>query len=441
MSDKNVYPNKFNKLRSIYKYYIDAYRTLYQLKTEKIEELKSIYKMIKTELIDSMKYPPKTIIKDISHIILYNNRYAKSYLFLTKLLSDEYHVSEVKDLTLITNFLFYKEYGIKLDKSANFEEFKSENLEIHEENTIYRAIMNNDKERLIIFTERDEFDKDQRLESSLYPFYYKGLSLLELCCYHGAVDCFKLLRTKFNTEITETCLEFSFLGRNKEIMSECLKYQKPNDECMFYAIISHNIDFVTFLMNEYNIKINLEYCGKYKNIESFLVYFDQTNDINQCCFYSVMFNIPSLLEYFLSHCANINEKYKAERTALHIATLYDCTETAEVLISNDANINEKDQYGVIALHYAARENSKEIAEVLISHGANINEKDKCGRTALHIATVRDSKETAEILISHGANINEKDVKGRTALFIAERKKVKNSLDFLHHMVQKNNVLT
>ena len=60
-------------------------------------------------------------------------------------------------------------------------------------------------------------------------------------------------------------------------MSECLKYQKPNEKCMEYAIISHNIDFVTFLMNEYNEEIALECCGDNNNLEAFLVYFDQTN--------------------------------------------------------------------------------------------------------------------------------------------------------------------
>ncbi|EAY22031.1 hypothetical protein TVAG_456660 [Trichomonas vaginalis G3] len=137
--------------------------------------------------------------------------------------------------------------------------------------------MNNDKERFIIFTERDGFDKNQKLKSTLYSHSYVGYSLLELCCYHGAVDCFKLLRTKYSSEITQKYLEYSFLGENPEIMSEYLKYQKPSKECMEYAIISHNIDFVTFLMNECSIDINLEFHGIYNNLESFLVSFDQTN--------------------------------------------------------------------------------------------------------------------------------------------------------------------
>ncbi|EAY16280.1 hypothetical protein TVAG_423330 [Trichomonas vaginalis G3] len=308
MIDKDVHPSKYNKLRSICKYYIDSYLALYQLKTENEEELKSIYKMIKTELIDSKTCLPTNAMKDILDIIPYNNCYAKSYLFLAKLISDDYHVTKVNRVATIPNFLFYKEYGIKLDKSDNFETINSENLDIHTEDTIYRAIMNNDLERFITFTEREGFDKDQKLKCDLYPYSMRGYSLLELCCYHGAVDCFKLLRTKFKSEITETCLKLSFLGGNPEIMSECLKYQKPNEYCMGYAIISHNIDFVTFLMNEYNIEIDLEDCEIYNNLESFLVYFDQTNDINECFLYSPIFNIPSLLEYFLSLGANINEK-------------------------------------------------------------------------------------------------------------------------------------
>ncbi|EAX88778.1 hypothetical protein TVAG_036580 [Trichomonas vaginalis G3] len=249
MSDEDINPNKFSELRSIYNYHIDSYNALYQLKTEKEEELNSIYKMIKTNLIDSKKYSPQTIMRNILNIIPYNNRYTKSYLLLVKLVFDDYHVNEINRVELISNFLFYKEYGIKLNKSANFEQIKSLNLDIHTQNTIHRAITYNDIETFIAFTEREGFDKKQKLKSDLYPHHYEGYSLLELCCYHGAVDCFKLLRTKFNSEITRECLDLSFLGGNQEIMSECFKYQKPDRWCMENAIISHNIDFVTFLMN------------------------------------------------------------------------------------------------------------------------------------------------------------------------------------------------
>ncbi|EAY06402.1 hypothetical protein TVAG_403590 [Trichomonas vaginalis G3] len=402
MSDQDNHPNKFSELRNINKYYIDSYIALYQLKTTNEEELNRIYKMIKTVLIDSKKYPPKKLIGDILDIIPYNNRYAKSYLFLAKLLYDEYHVEEVNNHIFVSKFLFYKEYGIILDKYFDFGEFDFKNLDIHTEDTIYRAIMNDDKERFIAFTGIDGFDQDQKLISRVYPYSNKGYSLLELCCYHGAVDCFKLLRTDCDSEITETCLAFSFLGGNPEIMSECLKYKKPDEECMEYAIISHNIDFVTFLMNEYNIEIELRCCGLFHNLESFLVYFDQTNDLNKCFVYSPQYNIPSLVECFLSIGANINEKDSYGETALHIAAEHNSTETAELLISHGANVNEKDIDEQTALPYASHYNNKEIAELLISHGANINEKDKDEQTAFDIAALYNSTKTIELLISHGA---------------------------------------
>ncbi|EAX85515.1 hypothetical protein TVAG_240300 [Trichomonas vaginalis G3] len=430
MSEQDVHPSKYNKLRSICKYYIDSYLALYQLKTEKEEELKSIYKMIKTELIDSKKYLPTNAIKDILDIIPYNNRYTKSYLFLAKLISDDYHITYVNKVQPISNFLFYKEYGIKLYKSDDFEKVNSENLEIHTENTIYGAIMYNDLETFITFTEQEGFNKDQTLICELYPLSFIGHTLLELCCYHGAVDCFKFLRTKFNSQITQKCLKFSFLGGNPEIMSECLKYQKPNEKCMEYAIISHNIDFVTFLMNEYNMEIDLDYCGWYNNLESFLVYFDQTNDMNECFIYSAMFDTPSLLEYFLSHGANINEKDNNGKTAFYFAAKHNSKETAEFLISHGANINEKDILGETTLHIAAKHNSKATAEFLISHGANVNEKDNNGQTALHIAVKNNYIETAEFLISHGANINEKDNNGQTAIHIAAENNSKETAEFL-----------
>ncbi|EAY18127.1 hypothetical protein TVAG_306490 [Trichomonas vaginalis G3] len=104
MSDQDIHPNKFSEFRSKYKYYIDSYNALYQLKTENEEDLNSIYKMIKTELIDSKKHLPQNIIKDILEIIYYNNRYTKSYLELAKHIIDDYNVTEIKNISSTLNF-------------------------------------------------------------------------------------------------------------------------------------------------------------------------------------------------------------------------------------------------------------------------------------------------------------------------------------------------
>ncbi|EAY18691.1 ankyrin repeat protein, putative [Trichomonas vaginalis G3] len=445
MSDQDFHLNKYRELRSIYKCHIESYIALFQLRTNNEEELNSIYKMIKTELIDSKKYLPQIIIKEILSIIPYNNRYIKSYLMLAKHISDDYHITEVRKIPIISNFLFNEEYGIQLDKFHDFEDINSENLKIHSENTIYKAIMDDDKDEFISFTMKEGFDINQKLRSKLYPehnHYYKGLSLLELCCYHGAVNCFNYLRTMFDAYITVTCINFSFLGGNAEIIIECLKYQKPDENSMEYAIISHNIDFVTFLMNEYNIEIDLSYCGKYNNLDSFFVYFEQTNDINKCFTFSIVFDIPSLCEYFLSLGANIDEKDQKGNTVLHIAAEDKSLKLIELILSKITNVDAKNKYGYTALHNATWRNRKEVVELLLSYNANVNEKDYDRETALHIAAARNSKEIIKLLISHGANVNETDDEGQIPLHKAAYNNAKEVIEQLifyrSHINEKDN---
>ncbi|EAY10390.1 hypothetical protein TVAG_109740 [Trichomonas vaginalis G3] len=455
--DQNFSPSKYWELRSIFKYHIESYNALYQLKTENKEELNSIYKMIKTNLIDSKIFLPTKIIEEILNIIPNNNRYSKSYLELAKHIYDDFHVNEVGETVKSSILLFHQEYGIKLDNRLNYEE-EYEDLDCHTATTIFKTIMYDDIKTFASFTESEGFNQYEKSPNILYPDF-RGYSLLELCCYHGAVDCFKLLRTKFNTRITQTCLHLSFLGGNPEIMSECLKYQKPNEECMEYAILSHNIDFVTFLMNEYNIKINLTYCGVHNNLDAFFVYFDQTNDNNECFIFSTLFQLPSLCQYFLSHSADVNAKNKHGDTALHIAAykgykvimkfllLYGANidaknvdgntavlshskETVELLLFNGANVNEKNNDGETALHKAAAVNMKETVEILLVHGANINEKDNFGQTSLHIAVSSNMEGMVKLLLSHNANINEKNNDGETALHKAVRSFYMESIKLL-----------
>lgn len=121
--------------------------------------------------------------------------------------------------------------------------------------------MDDDIKTFISFTEREGFDINQELESYLYPEFYTIMdnpefspvnhySYLELCCYHGSVKCFMFLREEFKSKVNYNCLKFSFLSGNADIINECMKYYDGFGNSMRYAIISHNIDFITYLMNE-----------------------------------------------------------------------------------------------------------------------------------------------------------------------------------------------
>ncbi|KAI5528680.1 spectrin binding, partial [Trichomonas vaginalis G3] len=433
MSKGETHQAHYDKLMEIFTGYNDVSDALYRLKTNDEEKLNAIYNKIKQNLIDSYRIPLGEIINKISQLSIYNNCFMKSYLAITKQIVDEFHLNQVNKINEVFNYLFYKEYNIVLNENGRkkFNDFEDSHYssDIHEQNTIHRSIMYDDKISLIIFTESEGFDKNQKLKSELYP-YSRGISLLELCCYYGSVDCFKILRTKFKSEITPNCLRYSFLSGNQAILNECLKVQKPDNECMEYAIISHNIDFVTFLMNEHNINIDLELCYKYNNLQSFLVYLDQTNDINTCFVYSSNFHLSSLLEYFISNGADINSNDEYGCTSLHYAARENSKETAEILISNGADVDAEDKDGCTPLHLAASNNWKETAEILISNGADVDAKDKDGCTPLHLAASNNWKETAEILISNGADVDAEDKDVFTPLHLAASENSKETAEIL-----------
>ena len=238
----------YEALIEINKEYIETFRAIYRLATLNEAKIDKIFKIIKNNLIETKIFSPNRICSTIYKVVKYNNRLLKSYLYLFYKIYIEFHLKDIS-VPMLFQYLIYNEYGIILDKKfkpkSKVIEAVKNSLKIHQENIIYRAILNDDKEHFISFLEREGFDENRKLGSFLYPNsldFYKfldnksnkyeftsDLSLIEICCYHGSVDCFKLLRTKFDMKITKRCLKFSFLGGNPEIMNECLKYKKPNN--------------------------------------------------------------------------------------------------------------------------------------------------------------------------------------------------------------------
>lgn len=170
MSDQVTVPKEYSELRNTYQYHIDLYNALYRLKTVDEEELDKNYKMIKTF---------KNIVNNIFGIIPYNNRYIISYLKPAKFIFD---LKDVKDIKITSDMPFYKEFGTIFGDHSIFFNY---HCHIHKENTIYNAIMYNDKERFIKLTETNGFNEYQQLSNDLFPDI-PSYSFLELCCYYGA---------------------------------------------------------------------------------------------------------------------------------------------------------------------------------------------------------------------------------------------------------------
>ncbi|EAX87444.1 hypothetical protein TVAG_375470 [Trichomonas vaginalis G3] len=397
---------KSSNLMDICKDYNDTFTSLYTLKAYNQAEIDKIYKDIKFKFIETKLFSPFEIMTILSNAFIYNNRALKSYCALYKQIFEEYQSKEIKVVSRIMNYLIYKNFELKsidIDKEC-FEEYELHHysLEVHEKNTIFKVIMDDDKELLNKFIESEIFNVNQRLRHILYPYTENGLSLIELCCYHGAINCFNILRTKFDSEITQTCLDLSFLGGNQEIINQCLKCQDPNEQTMRYAIISHNLYFVTFLESEYNLKIDLYICYTYNNIMAFLVYLELTKKIDICFLNSPMFKIPHFTEFLLSHGADIKAVDEEENTILHNAAKCSNIEVVELIISHGFDVNALNNSMKTPLVFAIENQNIEIIKLLLSYGANVNIKDKFGRTAVLFAMQTQNAEIFSLINSHQA---------------------------------------
>ncbi|EAX88712.1 hypothetical protein TVAG_435530 [Trichomonas vaginalis G3] len=444
MSDNKHY---YQEIMAMNKSYDDTFNALYKLKTYKEDEINKIFEGMKTNLIDKEAFSPSQMCKIVANLARHRNKYFKSYWTIFIKIYNQYQPNSINKMCSVFDYFMNKEYGIIFNKSnmQYFKQFEAEkfSLDVHEPGTIYRAIMDDDKLSFIALINCAGFDKDNRLKSGFYPDSKEGYSLLELCCYHGAVDCFKLLRTKFNSKISDKCLAFAFLSENKEIMSECLKVVEPvitrlpNDKCMEYALISHNIDLVTYLIDEYHMELDLFQCGICHNLQAFSVYLDSKRNIDKCFAYSPLFNIPSLCKYLLSQGANIKYEPIRAQSALYYSAISDNKITAEFLISRGVPLYTK-EIKKSPLCIAAEYDSSGVADVLLSHDSHKNVPYHVYELPIHIAAENNSVETAKVLRSHHVSINARDKTNKfTPLYCAAEK---NSVEMAEYLISRKAII-
>ncbi|EAY01587.1 hypothetical protein TVAG_025850 [Trichomonas vaginalis G3] len=220
--------NMYDEAMNLCKAYHDTFSALYKLNTFDEAEIDKIYQKIKINLIETKICTPSNILWTVAELVSYRCRYFKPYWNLFKKVYDEYQPDKLIINSHPFRYLMFKEYGIPCDEMI-IKNFKDLTIDVFEKASIHRAIMDNDLQEFVKITEQEDFNENQGVNIIFIP---ERLSLLEVCCYHGSVDCFKLLISKFDLRITTKCLGLSFLSGKPEIMHECLKYHIPEDiEC------------------------------------------------------------------------------------------------------------------------------------------------------------------------------------------------------------------
>jgi ankyrin repeat protein len=184
-----------------------------------------------------------------------------------------------------------------------------------------------------------------------------------------------------------------------------------------------------------------------------------------------------VIEYLLSHGADMDQKDPTGCTPLYMAAFMGSKEVLDPFLARLANPgtihmaacrgdlaavkrlvatgtdpNAKDEFGCAPLHWAVAGERNEVADFLISQGASLNEYNNMGcppvtvatrfdmvrllvsrgadvngamsgngRTRLHIACMTGKLDVVKFLVANGADVNVKTHGGQTPLSIAEER--------------------
>ncbi|EAY02538.1 hypothetical protein TVAG_494870 [Trichomonas vaginalis G3] len=289
-------------------------------------------------------------------------------------------------------------------------------MEAFSDNQVIKAIKNDDVKLFENLISKEGFDLNEIFKNT--PIIAVDLNYIEICCYYGSMQCFMLLRSKFNCKITEKCLNYAFLNNNIKMINECLLDQKPGKDLMKYAIFSYNIDLVMFLINKYKMQIDPNDCISAHNIEAFIVQLEQTGDFDKYFQFTYRFNFLDLVKYFCPFVKDIDARDENGLSPIMHAIVYNKYELAELLVSNGSNVNGPFAEDSYILQMTVALGRFKFAELLVLNGANVNAVDKNGQYVVHYAAQANNKDIYKLLVSHGADLNVKDQNGRTAYDLA-----------------------
>ncbi|XP_024083143.1 tankyrase isoform X2 [Cimex lectularius] len=112
------------------------------------------------------------------------------------------------------------------------------------------------------------------------------------------------------------------------------------------------------------------------------------------------------------NCRDLDGRHS---TPLHFAAGYNRVAVVEYLLSHGADVHSKDKGGLVPLHNACSYGHYEVTEMLVKHGANVNVADLWKFTPLHEAAAKGKYDIVRLLLQHGADPTKKNRDGAMAV--------------------------
>ena len=180
--------------------FIGAFEKLFSIQSS--ESVEEICNIISNVLISKYKLSVKKLTKITLMALQYNYASAENYAKIFK------HIGS--NFKRISELIFPSENSIEYivmhDQIEKFKEYISQKR------------IDND----CVFLEIPDLVKYEKIKNYEYRPFVK-LSLIEACAYFGSVNIFFFLISNQGCKRTNNCLRYSIIGRNADIINECLK--------------------------------------------------------------------------------------------------------------------------------------------------------------------------------------------------------------------------
>ncbi|EAY16927.1 hypothetical protein TVAG_150790 [Trichomonas vaginalis G3] len=385
--------------------FIDAYEKLFCLNSS--DSAENMTDLISSVLITKYNTSFNKLIMNIFRAIQYNYRSIDLYVQILNQISAKFSKDIIKILARNDLFSMCHRLNIYPCSSENSNQVRYNNQNYPKENEILYIIMHDQIDKF------KEYITNNSLENETFniPTYYY-VSPIEACCYFGSVNIFYFLISNSREDINPNynCLEFALMGRNTDIINECMKNTKLNSSMLDLIVMSHNNQFLEHIImrdlcNLYELKPRK--IVKSQNLKAVFLMFEKEKNsvIPWCAAFPQSIDIlkePDLCWDSIS--------YK-ERNIMHFATKSNSIELCKFILNlkvlDSDYLSSLDRSKMTPVHYAVKNKNKEMIELLISNGASPDAISFPERNPLQYAVYNSLHDMIEVLISNGAKINAK----------------------------------
>ncbi|MBS0606227.1 MAG: ankyrin repeat domain-containing protein [Verrucomicrobia bacterium] len=134
-----------------------------------------------------------------------------------------------------------------------------------------------------------------------------------------------------------------------------------------------------------------------------------------------------LVKLLIESKADLNVTDNLKDTPLHAACMHGHLEAAKLLIAAGADIHAKGGQGCTPLHNACREGHLQVVRFLIQEKSNVNALTNLRNSPLHLASRNGHFDIIKLLFGEGANIYIKNKRGKTPLNVARKPEIRQFL--------------